>query len=146
MNQEYITSSAEETRALAFGLASTLKPGTIVALRGDLGAGKTTFSQGLLEGFSIPGPHNSPTFVIMMQYDLPRVSRQGIHRIYHADAYRIGSKEMLNVGWEEWLMDKEGLVLLEWPERVVDILPEWVQTVIFESLDETKRKIRLENF
>lgn len=146
MNQEYITSSAEETKDLGLRLAAELKSGTVLALRGDLGAGKTTFSQGLLTGLGIPGPHNSPTFVVMMQYDVSHASPYGMKRVYHADAYRIGSKEMLNVGWEEWLADKEGLVLLEWPERVADILPARMQTITFEWLDETRRKIRLENF
>jgi tRNA threonylcarbamoyladenosine biosynthesis protein TsaE len=141
MAQEQVTRSAEETRRLGFETAGRLRGGTTLALRGDLGAGKTTFSQGLLEGLGAEGPYSSPTFVIMRQYDLPKPSAGGIRRVYHVDAYRIGSAEIQALGWGEWTEDPEGLVLLEWPERIEEVLSSSVQNVSFEWLDDSQRKI-----
>ena len=124
-------------------LAGRLSGGTVVALSGDLGAGKTTLTQGLLAGFGVSGPYTSPTFVIMKQYDIPPESHPTIRRIYHVDAYRIGTQEMLSIGWEEWLEDASGLVILEWPERVADIVPEDAVSVSLEWLDESRRKISI---
>jgi tRNA threonylcarbamoyladenosine biosynthesis protein TsaE len=144
MTQEHITQSSQETQRLGFDLAQKLSGGMVLALAGDLGAGKTTFSQGLLQGLDAEEPYTSPTFVIMKQYDLPRPSAGGIKRVYHVDAYRIGAAEMQSLGWEEWTNDPEGLVLLEWPERVTSLLLNSVKRIKFEWLDETHRRIVIE--
>lgn len=144
MKQELITTSKEETIRSGKECARRLSGKSLVILSGDLGAGKTTFIQGMLEEFEIEGPYTSPTFVIMKQYDVRSESHPDIRRVYHTDAYRIGSSEILSLGWEEWLDDPVGVVLLEWPERVADIIPEDAVKISLEWLDESKRKIVIE--
>lgn len=139
----HTTHSAEETRALGKKLAETIAPGTLVTFAGDLGAGKTTLIQGILEGLGAERPYVSPTFVLMKQYDLKAKSSTGIARVYHADAYRVGADDFRKLGFDEWLADTEGIVLLEWPERVKDILPEKNTTVTLRSLSETEREITI---
>lgn len=134
------THSTEETRAFGARLAREILPGTLLCLQGDLGAGKTTLVQGLLEGLGAPRPYVSPTFVIMKQYDLPAPTA-GIKRIYHADAYRVEEKDFREIGFAEWCADDEGLVILEWPERIPSILPEKRITVTLRSLSESEREI-----
>ncbi len=144
MKQVITTHSQEETTRLGQGLALRLSPGSVVALSGDLGAGKTTLTQGLLAGFGIAPPYTSPTFVIMKQYDVAPEAHPRIRRVYHADAYRIGTQEMLSIGWEEWLEDPEGIVIIEWPERIADIIPDTAIGVSLEWVDETKRTITID--
>lgn len=141
MKKELITASQEETRRFGQELAASLSGGSVVALSGDLGAGKTTLTQGLLAALGVPGPYTSPTFVLMKRYDVSPEKHPGIRRIYHADAYRIGTQEMLAIGWEEWIEDAEGIVIIEWPERIADIVPETAVSVSLEWLDESRRKI-----
>ena len=135
------THSAEETRSLGKKMAEALVPGTILCLSGELGSGKTTFSQGLLEGLGAEKPYVSPTFVIMKEYDLKKPSPSGIRRIYHADAYRVEAKDFETLGFSEWCTDPEGIVILEWPERIEDILPEEAIFTQFSSSEENERMI-----
>lgn len=144
MQKPFITHSAEETRALGKKLALELRSGTIVCLAGDLGAGKTTLAQGLLEGLGAEQPYVSPTFVLMKQYELATSSVTGIRRVYHCDAYRIDDPEdFAKLGFAEWCADPEGLVLLEWPERVDKFLPSHRINVTIRSLFEAEREIIL---
>src|SRR5665647_2634420 len=113
MNNIYRTQSTEETRALGRKLAREIIPGTLLCLSGDLGAGKTTFTQGFLEGIGAERPFVSPTFVIMKQYNLPlrqaglSAPKSGVERIYHVDAYRVESKDFETLGFSEWCEDKK---------------------------------------
>lgn len=149
MNTVYRTQSAEKTRALGRKLAREIIPGTILCLSGDLGAGKTTFTQGFLEGLGAEKPYVSPTFVIMKQYDLPILQTglltptNGIERVYHVDAYRVESKDFETIGFTEWCEDKKGIVVLEWPERVVELLPKKRTEIHFKSLNENEREIKI---
>ncbi len=145
------THSAEETQRFGRELANTLVPGTLLCLRGDLGAGKTTLVQGILEGLGAERPFVSPTFVLMKQYDLPlrqtglsEASATGIKRIYHADAYRVQEKDFTEIGFAEWCADQEGLVILEWPERIAEILPEKRIIRSITALSENDREIKVE--
>lgn len=122
-------------------LAQTILPGTILCLEGDLGAGKTTFAQGFLEGLGAERPYVSPTFVIMKQYDLKTPSATGIERVYHTDAYRVEEKDFVTLGFAEWCADTKGIVILEWPERVKNILPENATHISFISKNENEREI-----
>lgn len=140
----FTTHSSDETKALGRDLAQTLQPKMLVTFEGDLGAGKTTLIQGILEGLGAKRPYVSPTFVLMKQYDLKTKSSTGIAHIYHADAYRVGTPDFEKLGFGEWCADPEGLVLLEWPERVADILPEKHVSVTIKSLSENEREITLE--
>lgn len=141
MANQTITTTAEETRRFGGELARTIVPGTLLCLMGDLGAGKTTLVQGLLEGLGATRPYVSPTFVIMKQYDLSVPSATGIKRVYHADAYRVEARDFKEIGFAEWCADPEGLVILEWPERIMDILPEKRINITLTSLSETEREI-----
>lgn len=138
-----ITYSAEETVLAGRQFARTLGPGTVVALQGDLGAGKSTFLQGVLAALGIPPPYPSPTFVIMHQYDLA-VSLQGARRVYHVDAYRVDAAALRNIGWDEWLADSEGIVFVEWPERVSELVPQAARRIAFAHMSEGSREITME--
>lgn len=145
MQRLFTTRSAEETRSLGKKLAAELKPGTLLCLAGDLGAGKTTLAQGLLEELGADKPYTSPTFVLMKLYDLARPTATGIARVYHCDAYRIDDPvDFERLGFAEWCADPEGLVLLEWPERVERILPKRYTRVTLRSLGEHEREIAIE--
>lgn len=132
------TQSAEDLRSLGAGFAREVRPG-VVALSGELGAGKTTFSQGILAEMGATGPFTSPTFVLMKQYNLS-VPVRGIERIYHVDAYRVGEEDLRAQGFAEWANDPNGLVLLEWPERVPGLVPE-IATRISFTVEKTGRRV-----
>jgi tRNA threonylcarbamoyladenosine biosynthesis protein TsaE len=113
---------AAATRSLAASLARSLPPGTLVLLRGNLGAGKTTFAQGMALGLGVEEPVISPTFVLMREYPLPFEPGRP-ERFVHLDLYRLsGPAELPGLGIEE-LLDDEALVAMEWPERVEGSLP-----------------------
>jgi tRNA threonylcarbamoyladenosine biosynthesis protein TsaE len=110
------------TAALARRLAPHLKPGDVVALRGDLGAGKTSFARALIRALSgADGAERevpSPTFTLVQSYDTPA------GRLHHFDLYRVQSPdELTEIGWDEALAD--GIVLVEWPERAGSLLPRY---------------------
>ncbi len=139
---EHLTHSAEETRAIGAALARDTKPGSVLALRGDLGAGKTTFVQGFLDALGTEKPYVSPTFVIMKQYDLSASSENGIRRIYHVDAYRMDDpSEIEKLGFAEWCEDGEGIVIVEWPEKIDTLRPENTKTASLRWLSDTDREI-----
>lgn len=144
---EYISHSEEETRRIATEFVAELAPGSIVTLAGDLGAGKSAFASGILSALGAEGPYPSPTFVIMHRYDLDEPSSRGIRRIYHIDSYRIDDpEEVRKLGFEEWVSDPEGLVLIEWPERLGDLIPEDAIRISLSWVSDTEREIRIENF
>ncbi|MDD2766889.1 MAG: tRNA (adenosine(37)-N6)-threonylcarbamoyltransferase complex ATPase subunit type 1 TsaE [Candidatus Moranbacteria bacterium] len=142
MEQHIITHSALETSAFGQKFSEEIAGGTLICLRGDLGAGKTTFTQGLLLGLGAERPFVSPTFVIMKQYNLSRPVN-GIERVYHVDAYRVKSQDFTTIGFEEWLEDTKGIVILEWPERVETLLPSKRIEIHFKSISENEREISI---
>jgi tRNA threonylcarbamoyladenosine biosynthesis protein TsaE len=142
---KYTTHSAEETRLLGAETARKTNPGSVIALQGDLGAGKTTFVQGFLEALGADGSYVSPTFVIMKQYDVPESTINGIRRIYHVDAYRIDDPEdIARLGFAEWCADEQGIVLVEWPERIASIVPASATNVSLRWISDTDREIAIE--
>jgi tRNA threonylcarbamoyladenosine biosynthesis protein TsaE len=118
------TAARAETQALGIALGRLVHPGQVIALRGDLGAGKTTFVQGLAAGLGVSGRVSSPTFVLVNEY----AGSAGAHLI-HIDTYRLGdtdaaaSREAASFGLEEILNDDAMIVAIEWAERVADLLP-----------------------
>jgi tRNA threonylcarbamoyladenosine biosynthesis protein TsaE len=111
------TMSAEETKKLAARLGALLQPGNVILLNGDLGAGKTTFTQGLAEGLGIHAPVTSPTFTLVHEY------RGGRLLLFHFDSYRLaGAEEIADLGFEEYL-ERGGVVVVEWAERLGWLLP-----------------------
>ena len=117
----WITRSAAETQALGAALGAAIEPPLVIALRGNLGAGKTTFVQGLAGGLGIHSRVSSPTFVLVNEYaGANRV------RLVHVDTYRLGTAvgvEAAAMGLEELIEDEEAVVAVEWAERVADLLP-----------------------
>lgn len=136
--------SPEHTEAWAAALAATLKPGDIIALEGELGAGKTTLVRGLAKGLGIdPGLVSSPTFVLMNEYE-----RRGNPRtltLVHIDAYRLsGPEELAALGWDRLLEDPGAIIAVEWPSRVEGALPPHrTTTITLEHTGEHTRYITL---
>ncbi len=137
-NQVQITKSAQETFELGQKLADSLKDGGVICLYGELGAGKTTFTQGVARGLGIKRRIVSPTFIFIRSYELPATG----HLLYHIDLYRINSlDDAKSLGIEEILSDPQNIVLIEWPEKVKEILPEKKTDIYFEYLNENERRI-----
>ena len=121
------TRSPEETFALGEKLGREAKPGQIYTLNGDLGTGKTVFTQGFASGLGITEPVHSPTFTILQVYE------EGRMPFYHFDVYRIGEvEEMDEIGYEDCFYG-EGVCLIEWAELIEEILPENVIVVTIEK-------------
>jgi tRNA threonylcarbamoyladenosine biosynthesis protein TsaE len=140
--QVYTTTDAAATRALAVRLAAVLHAGQVIALRGDLGAGKTTFVQGLAVGLGYVGPVTSPTFILVNEYPLP-----DRRRLVHIDAYRLGDagaaalEEAATFGLDEILAADDAIVAIEWSERVAAALPDDCLLVALEATGPDERRI-----
>jgi len=139
MIQEYISNNIADTKSIACAFGKTLKPGDIVCLDGDLGAGKTAFVSGFVKAFNYTGYVNSPTFAIVSEYiaDLP---------IYHFDVYRLNnSDELFDIGLDEYLFG-DGICLIEWASKVMDVLPKQRYEVFIakdDTMGEDYRKIQI---
>lgn len=121
------TNSAEETYQLGKQMGEKAGAGKIYCLDGDLGTGKTVFTQGFAAGLGVEGPVNSPTFTILQQYDSGRLP------LYHFDVYRIGDvEEMDEIGYEECFYG-EGVTLIEWSSLIREILPDQVIRITIEK-------------
>ncbi len=137
-----ITNSAKETKGLAQEMAQTIKPGQVVALYGDLGAGKTTFIQGLALGLGIEQPITSPSFVIMNQYGIPKKKL----KLCHFDFYRYQEdSEQSPADILDYLNNKGYICLIEWADRVQGLIPENTINIHIKYLDENKREINISN-
>lgn len=153
----FTTNSAKQTQKLGEVLAQELHGGEIIALRGELGSGKTTFAQGLLKGLKVKGPYTSPTFVVLKEYKAGiRNKELGIRKkknkalihnskfiihVFHVDAYRVTAKDILNLGWEEIIVDPKNIVIVEWADRIKKIIPARAVWIKFEWIDKNKRKL-----
>lgn len=136
---EYITSSVEETKQLAAALSGKIKQG-VIALTGDLGAGKTTFVQGFARGLGIKEKVISPTFIIVRQHKIPGTKKM----LFHIDLYRLEDENsLLSSGIKDLLNDPKNLVLVEWAEKAKKLLSKKTIQINFETLDSGKRKITL---
>jgi tRNA threonylcarbamoyladenosine biosynthesis protein TsaE len=113
-----ISDSEEATLRLGTALAAQLRPGAVVALHGDLGAGKTVLSRGVARGLGITEPVTSPTFTVVQEY-----RTGGGNWFYHLDMYRISDEQAaLAFGIEEYLFAPQAIALVEWPERIAGLL------------------------
>ena len=131
------TNNFEETQQVGFDFAKTLKGGEVLALYGDLGAGKTTFMQGLAKGLGITRTIISPTFIIMRTYQV------GTRNVYHVDLYRIeGERDVDGLGLFELFNQQENIVAIEWPDKIENLLPEKRINIYFTYLGDEKREIR----
>ena len=129
-----ITKSAAETKKFAAGMAKKLKKGDILCLQGGLGSGKTTFIQGIAKGFGVKEIPTSPTFVLMNIY-------KGRLPLYHFDIYRAESaEEIVNIGYEEFFYGN-GVAVVEWAERLKELMPDKYTEIKFKMLVRNKREI-----
>ncbi len=134
---DFVSHAASQTQKAGTVLGRLLKPGDIILLEGDLGAGKTTFTKGVAQGLEVEGYVNSPTFTLVNEY-------QGRLPIYHMDCYRLESgREALDFGLEEYIYG-DGVTLIEWPERISEVLPAEFLRIKLSYVHESKRAIRLE--
>jgi len=128
------THSPEQTERVGAALAEQLEPGTVIAYRGDLGAGKTAFTRGLARGLGAGEPVTSPTYTIVNEYLSGRMP------LFHFDMYRLSSADdLFDIGWNDYL-ERGGVCAVEWSENVEDALedPVWVT---IEKLGENSRRI-----
>lgn len=133
----YTTHSPEETEALGEALGKHLPAGTVLAYRGDLGAGKTAFTRGLARGLNCHELVTSPTYTIVNEYLGGRLP------LFHFDMYRLRSSDDLwDIGWEDYL-DRGGVCAVEWSENVADAMEDAI-TIAIEKLGDTTRRITIE--
>ena len=134
---EFITNCPEETEALGERFAKILTPGTILAYRGDLGAGKTAFTRGLARGLDFREQVTSPTYTIVNEYLGGRLP------LFHFDMYRLrSSDDLFDIGWDDYL-DRGGICAVEWSENVADAMEDPI-TVTIEKISENSRRITIE--
>ena len=138
----FSTHSPDETQALGQTLGATLKPGAVVAFRGDLGSGKTCMIQGICQAFQVHDYVTSPTFILINEYGGNRAERP--IPIYHFDLYRLNGEEDLEaLGAEEYFYG-DGVCLVEWAERAGELLPRDRVDVALEYGGDELRKITVE--
>lgn len=150
-----ITKSKSETQKFSERLVKKIlkqKPkksgATVLALQGELGAGKTTFTQGFLKALGVKYRVASPTFLIMRKYEISTPIQKGVshyHHAYHFDLYRINEpKEILDLGFKKIISDPHAIILIEWPERIKKLVPKNAVWVNFEhGKNEKERIIRI---
>ena len=148
--ESFVTQSSLQTKKLGQLLAEELSGGEVICLSGDLGAGKTTFTQGLLKGLKIKGPYTSPTFAILKHYHIARKAKlemqmseckNALRDVYHIDAYRISSKDLLELGFNDFSSQKNSVTIIEWPENVKKIIPTDAVWIDFKWISEKERKL-----
>ena len=134
---EYITYSPAETEKIGAALGKIIPPGTVIAYRGDLGAGKTAFTRGLARGLGSSEMVTSPTYTIVNEY------LGGRCPLFHFDMYRLASSDDLwDIGWEDYL-DRNGVCAVEWSENVEDAMEDPI-IITIEKLGEDSRRIIIE--
>ena len=136
---EYKSISPEKTAMLATQIADIIKPGTVICLNGDLGAGKTLFVQNLARALGVQGDVTSPTFNLMNIYE-------GKMKIFHFDLYRLEQEyELEEIGFYDYVEEPDGLVLIEWAEKFADCLPDdYISLKIQRAEQENQRLIKFE--
>ncbi|MBD3282337.1 MAG: tRNA (adenosine(37)-N6)-threonylcarbamoyltransferase complex ATPase subunit type 1 TsaE [Candidatus Portnoybacteria bacterium] len=151
MNETYISKSPTNTKKAAKALAEEIKKkplktkkALIFALKGNLGAGKTTFIQFLAKEMGVKENITSPTFVLMKKYPLP--SKNPFNYMYHIDCYRLKDhKDIIELDFEEIISAKENIVLIEWAEKIKKALPKETIWINFKILSEKEREINIKN-
>lgn len=140
---QFHSGSLRDTQNLGRALGEILHRGDLVALQGDLGAGKTALTQGVAAGLGIREPVTSPTFILVAEYSLPN---GGLLR--HMDCYRmhphLAGAEAEDLGWSEWLADADSVLVVEWSERLGSLLPADRLDIRIETVSDRERMIRME--
>ena len=135
----FLSNSVNDTKQLANSIAKNVPVGTVIALNGSLGSGKTTFTQGFAESVGITETVISPTFKLISEY------LGNKFWLFHIDAYRLkGSQDFLNIGGEEYLTPKNGITIIEWGDILNDLLSNKVIRIEFERIvgQQESRKIK----
>lgn len=136
MKEVYTSASENETEAIGAEFASDLPGGTVVAMYGELGSGKTAFVRGMARGMGMECRVNSPTFTIVNEYS-------GDRELFHFDMYRLGSAdELFDIGWEDYL-SRGGVCAVEWSENVEEAFEGDEIRVVFEKTSDTGRRITI---
>lgn len=141
---KYTSKSLEQTQKIAEDFVSSVVPNSdravVVGLYGNLGSGKTTLTQFIAQVFGVKETVTSPTFVIEKIYEL---TAQKFSHLIHVDAYRIeNSHELLHLGWDDIVSDPHNFVLVEWPEKVADIMPRHIK-IKLNHMSENSREIEV---
>ena len=139
-----------DTYKIAEEFLAKLKPmkkrATVVGLYGDLGAGKTTFTQAIGKVLKIKRKVNSPTFVIMKKYCIGKTYAKKFKLLFHIDAYRLkNERELLHLGWEKIIENKENLVFIEWPENIIKAMPKKYHKIYIAHTKEGHRKFEIKS-
>lgn len=141
---KYLSLSSFDTKTKACEFAKSLRGGDIVALYGNLGAGKTTFVKGMASGLGIAKRLISPTFILIRTYDVKN-NKKGIKRLYHLDLYRLeNDKDFKSLGLEELLEDSHSVIAIEWAEKMKNALPKKRWEILFNDIDEKKRELTIQ--
>lgn len=131
----FVSHSPDDTIAFAEKVGSLLKGGDIIAYKGGMGAGKTTFTRGLCKGLGLPDEVTSPTFALVNEYRGEEIT------LYHFDMYRIsGEGDLETTGFYDYI-SPESVIAVEWSENIEDCLPKDIITIEIETTDENERKI-----
>lgn len=121
VNNHFISNKLDDTIEFAYNLAKNAKPGDIYCLEGELGVGKTIIAKGMGKFFNVKESITSPTFTILKSYD---VNHKSIKKLHHFDLYRIKNiDELINIGFDEYINDKNSISIIEWPEVAYGLLP-----------------------
>lgn len=128
--------SLEETKNIANDFAAELKGGEVVLLNGDLGAGKTTFTQFVFKALGVKEIVNSPTFAILKSYE-------GKFKLHHFDTYRITTEEAIEAGFDEIFQEKDSVIFVEWSENIASLLPNKTISVNIRYISENEREFEI---
>jgi len=148
MPETIITNSEQETYDFAQKFADNLKGGEVIGLMGDLGSGKTIFTKGLAKGLGIKQAITSPTFILMRLYEIREADRKKeaaniIKRFCHIDAYRTKDElDIVSIGAEDFMGQKDTVTVVEWADKIRDILPRRTLYIHFEFQSGEKRLIK----
>ncbi len=138
--KKIITKNSKETKNLGKKMSLSFKGGEVICLFGDLGSGKTTFTQGMLEGLHVDGPYTSPTFAILKEYDLQKTNG-AINKICHIDTYRVNEGDIIDLGWNDFAGNKNCITIVEWAEKIENIIPFDAVKIYFRWINENEREI-----
>ncbi|MDD2807680.1 MAG: tRNA (adenosine(37)-N6)-threonylcarbamoyltransferase complex ATPase subunit type 1 TsaE [Patescibacteria group bacterium] len=138
---KYLTKNEKETMALGKKIAATFAGGEVVALHGDLGAGKTTLAKGIAIGLGIKNKITSPTFVLMNIY---QTKNKTVTELVHLDCYRINNyHEMEMIGFNEYAQNPKAVTLIEWPEKIAPLLPKIRREIFIRLRSDQQREIEI---
>ena len=141
MTLTLISHNADETQAIGARLAELLQPNDVLLLSGDLGAGKTEFTQGVAKGLGIEEPVNSPTFNLLLTHPLPAATTDMPHALYHFDLYRLDDSEQLTDIDYFGMLEDGAVALVEWGDRFSDALPVDYLLIEIAILSENLRQL-----